>query len=152
MSSQARKLQTRDSLLKEADGGEIAGAVRAIESTQDSDGLTWAKPSWHVKYLMDQAETYAGLVAAANIGDTLRMPKLAAHARGDARRLRAGVAKLWNPRVDAYDWAVHGDGVHAVTNWSVLYPDAMQQAWAVAFGDSKRELLTVADRRFGPAG
>jgi len=30
----------------------------------DADGLTWAKPSWHVKYLMDQAEVYAGLVAA----------------------------------------------------------------------------------------
>jgi alkylation response protein AidB-like acyl-CoA dehydrogenase len=26
------------------------------------------------------------------------------------------------------------------------------KAWAVAFGDSKRELLTVADRRFGPTG
>jgi hypothetical protein len=112
----------------------IRGAVRAIESTQAADGLTWAKPSWHVKYLMDQAETYAGLVAASNLADTLRMPKLAARARTAARRLRGGVAKLWNPRVKAYDWAVHGDGARAATNWSVLYPDAMQQAWAVAFG------------------
>jgi hypothetical protein len=112
----------------------IEGAVRAIESTQAADGLTWAKPSWHVKYLMDQAETYAGLVAAANLGDALRAPKLEAHALSDARRMHAGVARLWNPRVGAYDWAVHGDGARASTNWSVLYPDAMQQAWAVAFG------------------
>ena len=112
----------------------IQGAVRAIESTQDVDGLTWAKPSWHVKYLMDQAETYAGLVAAANLGDALGMPKVAARATLDAHRLRAGFARLWNPRVGAYDWAVHGNGARAATNWSVLYPDAMQQAWAVAFG------------------
>jgi hypothetical protein len=112
----------------------ISGAVRAIESTQDADGLTWAKPSWHVKYLMDQAETYAGLVAAANVSRALGARSLSARAAADAVRLQRGVAKLWNPRIGAYDWAVHGDGVHAVTDWSVLYPDAMQQAWAVAFG------------------
>jgi hypothetical protein len=49
-------------------------AVHAIEATQDHDGLTWAKPAWRVKYLMDQAETYAGLRAAA--GEL-------AHAQGD---------------------------------------------------------------------
>ena len=112
----------------------IDGAVRAIESTQDADGLTWAKPSWHVKYLMDQAETYAGLVAATNLGDALGAANLAAHALSDARRMHAGVARLWNRRAGSYDWAVHGSGAHAATNWSVLYPDAMQQAWAVAFG------------------
>ena len=93
----------------------IRGAMRAIESTQDVDGLTWAKPSWHVKYLMDQAETYAGLVAAANLGDALGMLKVAARATLDARRLHAGFARLWNPRVGAYDWAVHGDGARAAT-------------------------------------
>ena len=44
-----------------------SGAVAAIESTQQSDGLTWATPSWRVKYLMDQAETYAGLRAAQEL-------------------------------------------------------------------------------------
>src|SRR5438105_1535712 len=49
----------------------IKGAVSAIEATQDSDGLTWAKPTWQVKYLMDQSEVYAGLKAAADLGTTL---------------------------------------------------------------------------------
>jgi hypothetical protein len=43
----------------------LDGALRAIEATQDIDGMTWAKPGYHVKYLMDQSETYSGLRAAA---------------------------------------------------------------------------------------
>ncbi|MEI8000046.1 MAG: hypothetical protein WCI50_01725 [Actinomycetes bacterium] len=33
----------------------IAGAVGAIELTQDADGMTWATPTFHVKYLMNEA-------------------------------------------------------------------------------------------------
>src|SRR5207253_11260873 len=32
----------------------VGKTVAAIEATQDTDGMTWAKPAWHVKYLMDQ--------------------------------------------------------------------------------------------------
>jgi hypothetical protein len=124
----------------------IRGAVRAIEATQDHDGLTWAMPSWHVKYLMDQAETYAGLRAASELGRALGDQALAARATDDAERLRAGVSALWNPATGAYDWAKHGDGARQRTNWTVLYPDALQQAWAVAFGltDPSRGALLVA--------
>lgn len=124
----------------------IGGAVRAIEATQDRDGLTWAKPSWRVKYLMDQAETYAGLRAASELGRVLGDQGLAARAAQDAERLRAGVAALWNPVTGAYDWAKHGDGARQRTNWTVLYPDALQQVWAVAFGltDRRRGALLVA--------
>jgi hypothetical protein len=111
----------------------VVAAVGAIEATQDADGLTWAKPSWHVKYLMDQAETYAGLAAAARLAAPLRAPALG-RAAADASRLKAGVARLWNPALGAYDWAVHGDGARKPIDWSILYPDAVEQAWAVAFG------------------
>ena len=47
---------------------------------------------------------------------------------------RSGFATLWNSRTQSYDWAVHEDGFHQPTNWSLLYPDALQQAWVVAFG------------------
>ena len=42
-------------------------AAAAVISTQQTDGLTWAKPSYQVKYLMDQAEAFAGLKAASKI-------------------------------------------------------------------------------------
>ena len=112
----------------------LGRALDAIEATFDVDGLTWAKPTWHVKYLMDQAETFVGLRAAGVLADALRDKRLAARAAADADRLLAGVATLWNPERGAYDWAKHGNGVRIPTDWSVLYPDSVEQAWAVGFG------------------
>jgi len=112
----------------------VTGAVHAIEATQDVDGLTWAKPTWHVKYLMDQSEAYAGLLAAVDVATTMGNSALAQEASADASRMAAGVAKLWNTTTAAYDWAVQSDGSHVPTNWSLLYSDSLQQAWAVAFG------------------
>jgi hypothetical protein len=129
----------------------ISLAVHAIEATQDRDGLTWAKPTWRVKYLMDQAETYAGLQAGSELARALGDHALAARAKADAERMRAGVAALWDAAAGAYAWAKHESGARQRTNWSLLYPDALQQVWAVAFGlvDQKRGASLVA--RFAAA-
>jgi hypothetical protein len=128
----------------------ITAAVSAIEATQDADGLTWAKPSWRVKYLMDQAEVYAGLQAGAELAGLLGDPVLAQRAAASARRVAGGVSQLWNPATGAYDWAVHGSGARQATDWAVLYPDAQQQAWAVAFGlatgSRAKDLMSTFDR------
>jgi len=127
----------------------LAAAVSAIEATQDTDGLTGAKPSWMVKYLMDQAEAFAGLRAAVDMAGGLGDGTLAGRARTDANRMQTGVDALWNPATNAYDWAVHPSGVRQSTDWSVFYPDALQQAWAVAFGlttgSRARSLMTQLD-------
>jgi hypothetical protein len=126
----------------------IVRAVKAIELTQNDDGLTWAKPSWRVKYLMDQAETFAGLKAAEFLASVLGDPGLGDRAARDAARLHAGVERLWNPGAGAYDWAVHEDGTRTATNWSLLYPDALQQPWAVAFGLVTGERARIVMDRF----
>lgn len=133
--------------LRELEPGIVA-AVAAIQATQRSDGLTWAKPGVHVKYLMDQAEAFAGLRSAAMLGGVLGNAPLVDRASGSARRLRTGVRRLWNPRRGAYDWAVHAHGVRQPTNWHVLYPDALQQTWAVAFGLVRGERARALMRRF----
>jgi hypothetical protein len=112
----------------------ISGALRAIEATQDQDGLTWAKPAWHVKYLMDQTEAYAGLRAAARLGQLLGDSNLTTRASADATKMKTGIDALWNPATGAYDWAVHDTGARTTTAWAYLYSDSLQQAWAVAFG------------------
>jgi len=112
----------------------IAGAVAAIEATQQGDGLTWAKPAWTVKYLMDQAETYAGLRAAADMAKALGDTTLSRQATADSARMATGIAGLWDNATSAYDWARHANGAQQTTDWSVLYSDSLQQAWAVAFG------------------
>jgi hypothetical protein len=112
----------------------IAAGVGAIEATQDTDGLTWAKPRFRVKYLMDQAETYAGLRAATTLALASGDFVLSLRAMLDAAWMSGGVARLWNPRVGAYDWAVQESGARKTTDWSLLYPDAVEQTWLVAFG------------------
>ena len=128
----------RASLKRLAPG--VNGAVRAIEATLDGDGLTWAKPSYHVKYLMDESEVFAGLRAASNILSTLGDKSGSSRTAAEASGVKAGVGGLWNPVLQAYDWAVHADGTHQVTTWSTFYPDALEQTWAVAYGltDSAR--------------
>ncbi len=112
----------------------ISAAVGAIEATRDRDGLTWAKPTYHVKYLMDESETYAGLRAAASLAGAAGDDALSARATADAAGVAAGVGALWDGADGAYDWAVDGNGGRAHTDWGVFYPDTAEQSWAVAFG------------------
>ena len=112
----------------------IGKAVAAIEATQRADGLTWAKPSYKVKLLMDNAEAYGGLRSAVTLATALGEPALVTRAATDARRMAAGVASWWNPRSGGFDWARNSHGKNTATSWTVLYPDAMENAWAVAYG------------------
>ena len=126
----------------------ITAALRAIEATQDADGLTWAKPGYPVKYLMDQSETYAGLVAAGELGRVLGSAGIVERAAGDATRMRQGVDGLWDPVAGSYVWAVHADGQRDTAIWSVLAPDALEQVWAVAFGLAGGDRATRIMDRF----
>jgi hypothetical protein len=107
----------------------VTGAVAAIEATQDADGLTWAKPTWSVKYLMDETEAYDGLVSAQSLAASLHDSALKARAQADASALKSGIASLWDSPTGAYDWAKDGGGYRTPTDWGVLYSDAMEQAW-----------------------
>jgi hypothetical protein len=112
----------------------IGRAVAAIESTQTADGLTWPKPSYHVRLLMDNAEAYGGLRSAMTLAMALGERVLAVRAASDARRVAVGVASLWNHAAGGFDWATVPNGTASTTSWTVLYPDVMENAWAVAYG------------------
>jgi len=47
----------------------IIDAAGAIDLTLEDDDLTWAKPSYHVKYLMDNSEVWQGYSAAATLAE-----------------------------------------------------------------------------------
>jgi hypothetical protein len=126
----------------------VRAAVSAIRSTQRTDGLTGAKPSYMVAYLMNQAEAFAGLTAANRLAFAVGDPLLARDARDAAGRIQTGVEQLWNPTTGAYDWASHPDGAHQTTNWSQLYPDAVSQVWAVRFGLARSDHARAILLRF----
>jgi hypothetical protein len=125
---------TQDKKQLQALAGGIAGALHAIESTQQPDGLTWAKPSWQVAYLMDNAQALSGLDGAAALEQALGNTQLAADAANHASAMSSGIASLWNPATGAYNWAKQPDGWEHPNDWSNFYPDAMEQASAVAWG------------------
>jgi hypothetical protein len=130
--------------------GEFAGciteSVDAMEALQDFDGLTWAKPTWRVKYLMNETEVFAGFRSAATLARALGDRELDVRATAASARVAAGLALLWNPATGGYDWAVHGNGARIPVDWRILYPDSMEQAWAAVFGLSapvrSRDLMT----------
>lgn len=98
----------------------LDGALRAVESTVASDGLTWAKPTWRVAYLMDQAEVYAGMTSAGRLFAALGDSRRAKRARSVADGVRRGVAGLWNPARGSYDWARHEDGSTTAADLEIL--------------------------------
>jgi hypothetical protein len=130
--------------------GAIAQAVAAIRSTQQPDGLTWAKPTYQAKLLMDQAESYAGLRAAQDLAATLGNVALAATASSSAAALKAGVAGLFldGSSPPAYAVASFEDGTIAQPSAKIYYPDATSQIWLVAVGNwmSPRSPLISAAR------
>lgn len=112
----------------------VVGALRAIRSTQDFDGLTWALPSYHMAYLMDVSEAYGGLEGAADFGRVVGDTSLVAQATSAASQMASGVQDvLWNEAEGDFDWAANRSG-KARVDWSVFYPDGMEEAWAVGFG------------------
>lgn len=120
-------------------------ALDALAATATGDGLHFAKPTWPIKYVMDEAENYAGLNAAAAMGAILQDAALESRARSDAARLKAAFRKFWNPSQRGYDWALDGYDRHTPLQWSEMYASAVAQVWAIAFGlvegDAARDLF-----------
>jgi hypothetical protein len=73
---------------------------------------------------------------------------LGQRAGADAARMLSGIESMWNAGAGSYDWAIHSDGARVTTNWDVLYSDALQQAWAVAFGVVPATRATALMQRF----
>ncbi len=103
-----------------------------ITRTQQSNGLTWAKPDYQIAYLMDNTEVYRGLrdaqqLFAAAFGDGVASDRF----RAAADRTLDGIQNLlWDPSHDDYFTYL---GAPA-TDWTVWYPDATAQLFPILQG------------------
>ena len=98
--------------------------------TQQSDGLTWSKPDYKIKYLMDNCEAYRGLRDVAllfqqALGDSSK----AANYNAAADRMLQGIEGMWTNGT----WAVYKDAVDKLTgpDMAKWYPDATSQVFPV---------------------
>lgn len=111
----------------------IQRAVRAIRLTYQSDGLTWARPDYPVKYLMDNIEVYRGLTAAAEVARRIQRPSESSDWQQRAQRTYTALTTLlWLPNQQHYAWGLHANGA-LETRLSEWYPDVMAQLMAIAW-------------------
>lgn len=108
-------------------------AVTAITSTQQADGLTWALPTYTVKYLEDNIESLVGLRAAALLAQVLDDAALGARVTAAADAMARGVGYLWNEGSRTWDFAVHENGVFQHNDWADENSQR-QQIWAAGWG------------------
>jgi hypothetical protein len=106
---------------------------QVLVQTQQPDGLTWAKPDYQIKYLMDNCEAYRGLADLASLfqnafGDTAK----AQYYSGKASLMLQGINGMWMNGT----WAVYKDGIGRLIgpNFATWYPDATSQVFPVLEG------------------
>ena len=109
---------------------DVVGGV--IVQTQQADGLTWAKPDYQIKELMDNCEVYRALSDLASLYQTaFNEPAKASYYSAHAAAVLQGIESvLWNPSANSY---FPSTGAPAA-NWSNWYPDATSQLFPVLYG------------------
>ncbi len=109
-------------------------ALACIQATTDkTDGVTWAKPTYPIKYLEDNIEVYAGLIEGATffqrVGDKVR----AAEAKKQAERIAKKLPRFWSAEKKRYAVAMHKGDVLDDTQKLEAYPQGQVQLFGIAF-------------------
>lgn len=103
-----------------------------VSVTDPTDGLTWAKPDYRVKYLMDNIEVRAGLLAAERLFVASGRAEEARDARERAERLGRALDSFWLPERRRYSHALFANGSHAKAS-DEHYPEGLAQLYGLAF-------------------
>jgi hypothetical protein len=113
-----------------ADKLDTIGGV--LIQTQQSDGLTWSKPDYKIKYLMDNCEAYRGLRDLALVFAAVGNSAKAAYYNAAADAMLNGLNGMWlNGR-----WAVYKDAIDRLPapNMGTWYADATSQVFPLLMG------------------
>ena len=111
----------------------VRNSVKAMQSTMQN-GLTWAKPNYHIKYLMDQSEVYAGFKSCEYLAKVINDTSLANTCSSAASGMIELVNQyMWSTSNFNYNYGLGDSDVVTPSNWTILYPDAASQLWPAAF-------------------
>lgn len=106
----------------------------AITHTQQSNGLTFAKPDYQFELLMDNAEVYKGMIDVAQLFGALNdpnYPNTQAWYNGKAKLVHDGIRDhMWDATNNNYFWYFGAPP----TDWSTWYPDSTAQLFPVLHG------------------
>lgn len=107
---------------------QLTSILRSLLKLQCPDGLTWAKHSYKVKYLMDNCEVYQGLIDASHLFRIIGDRKHASLAEKCARNCKVGVANTYATSKEAF--AIYDTTYPTWTKW---YPDVTSQAFPIVY-------------------
>ncbi|QRG65357.1 hypothetical protein JNE38_17165 [Brevibacillus choshinensis] len=107
---------------------ELVVLMQAVGKLQQKDGLTWAKRSYRVKYLMDNCEVARGFEDAAYLFAMLGDDASAEEARKRAAACRAGIHSMYSGMRKSY--AVYDS---RYPGWRKWYPDVTSQAFPILY-------------------
>jgi hypothetical protein len=116
----------------ESDVNRIASVIDAVT---DTDGLTWALPTYHMKYVMDASEVYAGLNDLATLrGSAYGDAAGALAASQHAATIRAAILNsYWSDARGNFAVAIDANGVLTLPAPGV-WADAMTQLAPILHG------------------
>lgn len=112
----------------EARKDELVVLLQAVARLQQKDGLTWAKRSYRVKYLMDNCEVAKGFEDAAYVFSMLGDDSSAEEASNRAVACRAGIHSMYSGLRKAY--AMYD---RSFPGWRKWYPDVTSQAFPIIY-------------------
>ncbi len=114
-------------------GVQLNTVGHALTGTQQADGLSWAKPDYQIKYLMDNCEGYQGLQSAASLFQTAFGDSATAnyYATAAANMLQGIETDLWSSSNNSY--FVYA-GASSAPDWTNWYPDATAQLFPILTG------------------
>lgn len=129
--------------------------ARSILVTQQSNGLTLARPQHRIAYAIDNEQVYRGLLDGAALMDAAYADRAtAAYLRRHAVQVERGIAAvLWDSATQTYRPAVNAFGEGAPADLSIAYPDALAQAYAMYYGvlDARSPVALSLLARAAPA-
>jgi hypothetical protein len=150
------QLRTGDKALIDDHWDKIMDIAYLIPHLQKQDGLTIALPEDkdNSKYLMDNCEAYAGMMAFKKLAKRTGRNKDSFYA-DTAENIKKSVLKnLYNRGRGNFYWAIDDETRHA-SDWSTLYPDALAQIFPIFFGlldhdmKKKKRLWQEFNKRYG---
>lgn len=136
---------TGDDTLLITNRAKIEQVADVMIATQDVDGLTYAKPDYKVKFLMDNAEVYEGLSSIEYLEKVVfnDLGK-AEYYKNKKELIFNGIEKyLWNNSANNYN-----KNAGSTTDWSTFYPDATSQLFPIWTDLISPESLRAKDLYF----
>ncbi|MBC7329347.1 hypothetical protein H5T88_03210 [bacterium] len=128
-------------------------AVEGVKLTLQEDNLTYAKPNYPIKYLMDNVETWRGIRDAGRIAHALGYKE-----DGDnftslsSAMLKSIEENLWDKEHNCYAWELSPNGKRS-SGLSGWYPEQMANLMAIAllpFSERRKELYLAMKEKLSP--